>query len=65
MYPNELRGIYIMATDPKTKKITGHIIFYPNSQPRVLKFNRATLSKVIERAEAVIHESPIYRLTNN
>ena len=60
---HDLRGIYIIDTNPVTGKVTGHYISFRGSRRIVHKFTHCRLDWVVEQASEVIHNPPIYMLS--
>ena len=61
---HDLRGVYVIHRDGD--KVTGHYIAcsYPRSSRFAIhKFTNCTLESIVEQAERLIHEPPVYFLT--
>ena len=58
---HDLRGVYVVHRDGD--KVTGHYISRSRGRFHVHKFTNCRLAWVVEQAERLIHEPPVYFLT--
>tara|TARA_R100001079_G_scaffold20339_1_gene10155 strand:- start:2412 stop:2633 length:222 start_codon:yes stop_codon:yes gene_type:complete len=58
---HDLRGVYVIHRDGD--KVTGHYISRSRGRFHIHKFTNCTLESVVEQAERLIHEPPVYFLT--
>ena len=56
-----LNGVYVVHRDGD--KVTGHYISRSRGRVHIHKFTNCKLKSVVEQAERLIHEPPVYFLT--